>query len=241
MAFRIFFIAWHVCVCLSFVWIIILPFRGWHWLYRFYLGGILWGLRVFTGITHEWRGLQHIPPAPFILASKHQSAFETFALPWLIPSLVFVVKQELLNIPVWGWFLGRTGAIGLDRGTKASALKKLLRQADARAKEQRPFCIFPQGTRTEPGAQRPYKPGVAALYAHLGWPVVPLALNSGLAWPGRGWPLPHHRGQHIVLEFLPVIPAGLDRETMMQQLEHAIETKTKALEDDQDNSPSRRA
>ena len=123
-----------------------------------------------------------------------------------------MLKRELLRIPFYGWFLWKGAAIAIDRGAGASALRKMTRAGQGGAGRGRPVLIFPEGTRKKPGAAPDYKPGVAGLYAMLGVPCVPVALNSGVYWTG----FTKHPGT-IVLEFLEPIPPGLKRADFMRE------------------------
>ena len=137
-----------------------------------------------------------------------------------------MLKRELLFIPIVGWAMARAGNIAVERGDGAKALRGLVRQAKAAIAEGRSILIFPEGTRTPVGSQRPYQVGTAALYRQLGVPVVPVALNSGLFWGRRKfikWP------GIIDVEVLPPIPPGLDRETFMATLRERIEGATARL------------
>jgi 1-acyl-sn-glycerol-3-phosphate acyltransferase len=185
---------------------------------RFWARSVLSMLTVLTGLRYRVVGT--VPREPVMFAVKHQSAWETVALSLIVHDPVFVLKQELARIPVFGWLLLRTGNIAVDRTGGGAALRSLLAAAQQRIGEGRPIVIFPEGTRTAPGTRHPYHPGVAALYGALDVPVVPVALNSGLFWPRRSLAL---APGEITLEFLPAIPPGLPRRAFMAQLEGAIE------------------
>jgi 1-acyl-sn-glycerol-3-phosphate acyltransferase len=137
------------------------------------------------------------------------------------------MKKELMLIPVYGWLARKQRMIPIDRKAGASALRGLLRAAEAAKGEGRQIVIFPQGTRVAPGADAPYQPGVAALYARLGCPVVPVALNSGCFWPRRSFV--KYPGR-IVIELLEPIPPGLAKGAFLAELERRIETATARLE-----------
>ncbi len=196
---------------------------------RFWIAGALAILKVTVGITHEIRGQKLPPDGPKILAVKHQSAWDTLAVNLLVRDPAIVLKKELLSIPIFGWCLSRCRQIAVDRKGGAGALKRMVEQAQARAAEGRPIIIYPEGTRTKPGASVPYHPGVAALYSALDLPVVPVVLNSGLFWPRRS--LQMHPGT-ITVEYLPPIAPGLDRRTFMRTLETAIEEAALRLHDE---------
>ncbi len=145
----------------------------------------LWLLRHVCGLDVEWRGLEKIPPGGIIVAAKHQSAWETFALLTLLGDPVFILKRELMWIPVFGWCLRKAGMIPVDRGAGRAALAAMTARARAALAAGRQIIIFPEGTRRPAGAAPKYKFGVAFLYADCGAPCVPIALNSGLFWPRR--------------------------------------------------------
>ena len=182
--------------------------------------------RAVAGIDYELRGAKHLPREPAIIAMKHQSAWDTLAVPALLGDVAIVLKRELLWIPLYGWYARKAGMIPVDRGAGASALKSMVRRARDVIAEGRPIVIFPEGTRTAVGAKRPYHPGVAALYTQLGLPVVPVAVNSGLFWPRRSF---IKRPGRIVVEALPPLPPGLDRKAFLAELQSRIETATERL------------
>lgn len=196
--------------------------------------GVDWMLRTVVGIEVELRGREHMPAGACIVASKHQSAWDTLAWHALVPDPALVMKKELMRIPVYGALARHAGMIAVDRDAGASAMRGLLRAGQRAKEEGRPIVIFPEGTRSAPGAPPNYQPGVAALYRALHLPVVPVALNSGLVWPRRHFLRPPGR---IVLEFLPPIPPGLARDAFMAELENRIETATDRLMADARTKP----
>ncbi|TAN47016.1 MAG: 1-acyl-sn-glycerol-3-phosphate acyltransferase, partial [Rhodospirillales bacterium] len=149
---------------------------------RFWIRIMLWLLRQVAGLSHEFKGLEHLPQGPFLIAAKHQSAWDTLIFHLLLPDPAFILKKELLTIPLFGWYLAHHGMIAIDRGAGAGALKKMLREAQKALERGSIPVVFPEGTRTAPGDSLPYHPGIAALYADLKVPVVPVALNSGVFW-----------------------------------------------------------
>ncbi len=206
---------------------LVLPYRLVLVSKQLWLRVVLWQIRRVIGIDFEQRGTENIPAGPVIFAAKHQSAWDTLGPSYVQPEMVFVLKRELTWIPVWGWYLIRIGMIPIDRARGITALKRVVERARRTIALGRSVLIFPQGTRTPPGAKRPYLPGVAALYAGLGVPVVPVALNSGLFWPRRKlvkWP------GTITVEYLEPIAPGLDRKTFMRTLADRIESATARLE-----------
>lgn len=186
----------------------------------------LWLLRVICGTHIEVRGLKNIPEGPVLVAGKHQSVWETFAvLPYLDDPCV-VLKKELSWIPFFGWFIFKFRMITLERSAGPAALRKLLARGVRELAEGRQIVIMPEGTRRAPDAPPDYKPGAAALYGTLGCPCLPFAVNSGLFWPRRKFL--RHPGT-IILEFLPPIPAGLPRKAFQDRLQSDIETATAKL------------
>jgi 1-acyl-sn-glycerol-3-phosphate acyltransferase len=191
-----------------------------------WIEGTLFLLKHVVGIDHRVVGAENLPGIPAIYAVKHQSAWETLFLSRYLDYPAFVLKKELLSIPLFGWFMQKTGMIAVDRKAGASALRGMARQAAETLESGRSILIFPEGTRVAPGQSRPYQPGVAALYTQLKVPVVPVALNSGLYWGRRAF---IKQPGTIVVEILPPIPPGLDRKALMKELETRIETATMAL------------
>lgn len=186
----------------------------------------LWLLRAICGISFEVRGREHIPSGPALIASKHQSAWDTIIYWVLLRQPVFVLKRELIFIPVFGWQLLLLKSIYIDRKAGASAMKRMLRGAKERIAAGSAIIIFPEGTRTAPGATSTYHPGIAALYQNLGIPVVPVALNSGLHWSKNAFT---KRPGVITIEFLPPIPPGMKGREFLPLLQKTIEAASAAL------------
>ena len=186
----------------------------------------LWLLRVIVGTKLEVRGLDKLPDGAYLVASKHQSAWETFALIPLFRDPALLMKRELFWIPFHGWFSRKFEMIPVDRDKGPTALRRMLREAKKRIADAREIIVFPEGTRRAPGAPPDYKTGVVLLYAALGVPCVPVALNSGLFWPRRSV---IRRPGTIVVEFLDPIPPGLDKAEFLHRLESAIEDASNRL------------
>ncbi len=186
----------------------------------------VWLLGVIVGTRMEVRGRERLPAGPFLVAAKHQSAWDTFALVPLFRDPALVMKAELMSIPVYGWFSRKFGMIPVKRETGPSALREMIRLARARADEGREILVFPEGTRRPPGAPPDYKPGILLLYDGLRLPCVPLALNSGCFWPRRSW---MRRPGTIVVEILEPIPPGLPRAAFKAAMIERIETASEAL------------
>ena len=182
--------------------------------------------QALCGVEVEIRGLERLPKGAALIAAKHQGMFDVIAPFTFLEDPCFVLKKELMILPVFGWFAWKARMIPVDREAGAKALKKLVTDTRDRLKEARQIVIFPEGTRTEPGASPDYKPGVAALYRDLEVPCWPIATNSGLCWPAHGF---MKRSGKVVFEILEPIPAGLKRAEFMSELESRIETASKAL------------
>lgn len=203
-----------------------LPPRAILWVARFWAQTNVWLLRIVCGVRLEVRGREHVPSGPLIVAAKHQSAWDTFALMTLFPHPVYVLKRELQMIPIFGWYTIKAGMIPVHREKRGSALAALTRRAAAQIRIGAQLIIFPEGTRRAPGAPPDYKPGVALMYKEFGVPCLPVALNSGLFWPRRTF---RRLPGTIVVEFLEPIPPGLDRRTFMARLERQIEQASARL------------
>ena len=146
--------------------------------------------------------------------------------PLLLDKPAYVLKRELIRVPLFGSYLKQCGMIPVDREGGGAALKQLLRAARTAVAQGRSILIYPEGTRTPPGERRPYHPGVAALYGDLGVPVVPVALNSGLFWGRRAF---HKKPGTITIEFLPPIAPGLPRREFMRELQERMEGASQRL------------
>jgi 1-acyl-sn-glycerol-3-phosphate acyltransferase len=186
----------------------------------------LWLLRIIVGMRMEVRGREKLPKPPYLVASKHQSAWDTFALIPIFTDPALVMKAELRHIPFYGWFSRKFEHIFVERSRGPAALRKLERDAQERAAAGREVLIFPEGTRRPPGAEPDYKPGAVALYEELKLPCVPMALNSGLYWPRRQ--LMRYPGT-VIVEILDPIPAGLPRAEFRTELRARIETAANRL------------
>jgi 1-acyl-sn-glycerol-3-phosphate acyltransferase len=191
-------------------------------------------LRVVAGIDYEIRGREKIPDGAIIVAPKHQSAWETFALLPLFDNPTFILKRELQWIPIFGWLTIKGRMVPVDRSKGSQALIAMAERARIELADRRQLIIFPEGTRRAAGAEPRYKYGVAHLYAAEGVPCVPVALNSGLFWPRRS--LRRFPGK-IVVEILDPIAPGLDKEAFMHRLQDTIETATARLLDEAKAKP----
>jgi 1-acyl-sn-glycerol-3-phosphate acyltransferase len=186
---------------------------------------VCFGLRWICGVKIEVRGTA--PTGAALIAAKHQSMLDICGPFTLLPDTCFVMKKELLRIPLFGLYAMKCRMIWLDRSGHSAALRKLVTDTQDRMQDDRQVVIFPEGTRTPPGQAGHYQPGIAALYRDLGLPCIPCATNSGVHWQGKGgfmrWP------GTVVFEYLEPIPAGLKRGEFMKQLEERIEAASNAL------------
>lgn len=209
-------------VLMIFPWHVMLrTIAGWASLLKFLARWII-------GLDVRVRGMDKVPDGPVVIASKHQSAWDTaiFLIFW--PRACYVMKKELWAIPFWGWYARHCRSIPVDRAGGAAALKKMLATVKERIAEGREIVVFPEGTRVKPGENRKFHPGIAAIYQAADTPVVPVALNSGLFWGrrsiGRKYP------GAITVEFLDPIERGLDRKAFMTRLKSDIDGATRRLE-----------
>lgn len=186
--------------------------------------------RLFLNLDYEVRGWEHVPQGTsFLVAAKHQSAYETMKLHILFGDPAIVLKRELLSIPLWGLFLAKIDPVAIDRGNREQAMKSLLAGVKHVQDQGRPIVIFPQGTRVKTdvtAAEKPYKGGIARMQAASGLPIVPMALNTGLFWPKNSL---IKRPGKVIFQFYPAIPAGKQTETLIKDLETIIETGSNAL------------
>ncbi len=193
---------------------------------RFWANGVVWLMARVAGISVDIRGRENLAEGGVIVASRHQSTWETLIYHRILDDPAVVMKQELLSIPIYGWYSQKARMIPIDRRGGARSLRAMLRAARQARDAGRPIVIFPEGTRIPVDAEPTLLPGVAALYRDLDVPVVPVALNSGLFWPRHG--ISKHPG-NLVLEFLPAIPPGLERKPFMAELEERLNDGTRAL------------
>lgn len=144
---------------------------------------VLWLLKVCIGLKYSVSGIENIPDKPSIVCCKHQSGFETIALNVIFPLQVFVLKQELFYIPVFGQGLMLMSPIAINRKKRSNAIKQMLEQGRKRLSEGFWISIFPEGTRMPPGVRGKYKQGAARMAQTLHMDIVPVSVNSGIFWP----------------------------------------------------------
>jgi 1-acyl-sn-glycerol-3-phosphate acyltransferase len=205
---------------------LVMPRRAIVGVARFWARTNLWLLRVICGVKVEFRNSQKIPRGPLLVSAKHQSSWETFALLLILHDPAYIMKRELMWIPFFGWYAWKAGMIRVDRSKGSRALADMNARARHEARRNRQVIIFPEGTRRAPGAAPKYKYGVAHLYAEMGVPCLPIALNSGLFWPRRS--VRRYPGT-IRVEVLDPIPPGLEKNVFFERLQRDVEAATARL------------
>lgn len=228
--FNILFFAGSVFWSIALAWTLVLPEKYCTRIVSCVYGGyIILIERYVMGLRLEIKGLEHLPKTgAYIIAAKHQSAFETLNLPYLknLGYPAIILKKELTRIPVWGWYFSGMGQIAIDRGSGTEAMNSIVRGCKRALSSGRSVIIFPQGTRVAVGAEKPYKIGIAKVYRDVNVPIVPMALNSGIFWGRNAF---FKKSGTVTFEFLPVIPPGLPPLQMMEQLEKTVEEASNRL------------
>ena len=178
-------------------------------------------VRIFLNTKVEFKGIENIPKTEkYFVACAHQSMFETFALQSILDYPVFILKKELLKIPLFGLYLKKIKSIEIVRDTTTKDnLNFFNKVANIIKNEKRPLLIFPQGTRVKVDDKVPFKKGVGRIYEALNISCVPVALNSGKVWPKHG--ITKHPGK-ITVSFLKPIKPGLSRDEFIQNVEKKI-------------------
>ncbi|MBK8182440.1 MAG: 1-acyl-sn-glycerol-3-phosphate acyltransferase [Candidatus Competibacteraceae bacterium] len=204
-----------------------LPFVRRYQLSQMWAGFNIWWLRVTCGITYQVTGAEHIPNRPVIVMAKHQSTWETLFFNWYLPPMAWVVKRELLWVPLFGWALALLRPIAINRKLGSAAVKQVIRQGMAHLRRGQWVLIFPEGTRTAPGVRKRYGLGGAVLATHSGFPVLPIAHNAGEFWSRRGF---FKRPGTVHVVFGPLLEsAGRSPQALNQQVEDWIESNMAAI------------
>lgn len=188
--------------------------------------GVNLGLKYICRITYEVRGEENLPDGPFIIASKHQSAWDTAIFLQILDGPAYILKKELLSIPFFGHFLKTLEMVPVDRKGGTKALKEMQACVKDRIAKGRSVIIFPEGTRTKPGERIKHQPGIAFIYKDVEAPVIPVALNSGSFWSKGEF---YKKPGKIVLQYLPPVDRGLDRKAFTKKLEDSIEENSLKL------------
>ncbi|MBT9384823.1 1-acyl-sn-glycerol-3-phosphate acyltransferase [Pseudooceanicola sp. CBS1P-1] len=198
--------------------------RGAYTATRSYARYVRWSLALICGLKTEVRGT--VPDGDVVVASKHQSFLDIIILISALPHAKFIMKDELRYMPIFGWYAQRIGCVPVKRGKRGEAIKAMIQAVQKGRETPGQLVIFPQGTRVAPGADEPYKVGVAAIYEQTGQTCIPAACNVGLFWPRHG--ILRKRGTATV-EFLEPIPPGLSRSAFRATSRQRIETASNAL------------
>ncbi len=194
---------------------------------KFYIHVNLWLLKILCGLTVEVRGTP--PTGNIMIASKHQSFLDVMILFLHLPRARFIMKRELRWVPVFGYYAMRIGSTPVSRGKKGRAVQAMVKDVDAKQADEGQLIIYPEGTRTLPGAKPAYKIGAGVIYTRTGQACGLAATNIGAFWPRRGWT---RKPGRAVLEFLEPVPAGLPLEVFMDTIEERIETASNRLLDE---------
>lgn len=203
-----------------------------YWIAVAWLDQVIRGARVLLGIEVRVTGMEHLPigkTMPAILLVKHQSTLETFLLPTLMPHpLAYVFKRELLNVPFFGWAIGRLDMIHIDRRQRAQAFNKVVEQGKRLLAQGIWIIMFPEGTRIPRGQQGTYKSGGTRLAIQTGAPVIPIAVTSARVWPRKAF---IKRPGTVDVSIGPPIPsAGREADELMREVEHWIEVEMRRLD-----------
>jgi 1-acyl-sn-glycerol-3-phosphate acyltransferase len=207
-----------------------------YWPTMMWLRMAIWGCRVICGVQHRVHGMDNLPTAgesraAVLLASKHQSTWETFAFPTLMPHpLAYVFKRELLYVPFFGWAMGRLDMIHIDRSKRAEAWNKVAAQGKRLFAQGIWVIMFPEGTRIERGQKGAYKTGAARLAIEAGVPIVPIAATSARCWPRKSFLV--RPGVVDISIGQPIPSAGRQTDELMRQVETWIEAEMRRLDPD---------
>ena len=194
----------------------------------------VWGARVICGVRHRVQGIEHLPTAAdghaaVLLAPKHQSAWETFALPTLMPHpLAYVFKRELLYVPFFGWAMGRLDMIHIDRSKRLEAWARIAARGKELFAQGIWVIMFPEGTRTERWHKGRYQSGASRLAITCGVPIVPIAVTSAKCWPRKSFLL--RPGVIDVSIGRPIPSVGRKPDELMREVEGWIEAEMRRLD-----------
>ena len=190
------------------------------------------GARWILGIQYRIHGQENLPlgeQSPAVLLVKHQSTYETFLMPVIMPHpLAYVFKKELLRVPFFGWAMGRLDMIHIDRSQRAQAFNKVVAQGRELLERGVWVIMFPEGTRIDRGERGVYKSGGTRLAVETGAPVIPIAVTSARCWPRKA--LIKHAGVVDVSIGAPIDSRGQDPEVLMRQVEDWIEAEMRRLD-----------
>lgn len=211
-------------ICLLFAPWALVSLHGARMCCKTYSRWVFWSARWMVGIRTEVRGTP--PQGETIVAAKHQSFLDVMMIFTALPTAKFIVKKEIMRTPLIGQYAKRLNCVSVDRGKRGAAIEKMVADVASGVQEAGQLIIYSQGTRIKPGVKAPYKAGVGVLYEQMGHPCAPVATNVGVMWPRKG--IMRFPGTAIV-EFMPVMDAGMDREEFMAKLEHDVEALSNDL------------
>lgn len=229
--FNIAFFVTNIVLCFCLLWCLLLP-KKWAFSILFYgYFNILYKLeKLILGLDFEVKGIEHLPKdGSYIIAMKHQSAYETLKMFHLFGDVRIILKRQLMFLPLWGWYAAKIGMIPIDRGAKGKAIQSMIENAKDIVDAGVPILIYPQGTRVcinDTIEDKPYKQGAIRLYESFDIPIVPVAMNSGKFWARNSFI--KHSGK-VTFKILPIIPAGLDSKQAFKQMRDGIESESKKL------------
>ncbi|MBC9247853.1 1-acyl-sn-glycerol-3-phosphate acyltransferase [Paracoccus sp. 11-3] len=191
-----------------------------------WIGYMLWAARLHMGVTCEVRGTP--PTDDCIIAAKHQCFLDILTIAHAVPRRAFIMKREVMRVPIMGWYAYKVGCIPIDRTRGRDAMKSIASQINRRVADDGlgQLIIYPEGTRTKPGERKSYKHGVQTIRNATGLPIIPVAVNTGLFWPRKGWGI---RPGRAVIEFLPAMPSDIPNDQFLSRLEDEIETNSDRL------------
>ena len=224
--FYIFLSVWTIfmgIICLPFLFISMIYI---HKPINLWILGIFKLLETTCNITHEVKGMENIPEYSILVASKHQSAFETFALFFYINKSIFIHKKQLFFIPIFGQYLKKTNMISINRSEGTASMRKMLKEAKLKMSAGYSIIIFPEGTRKIPGDKPDYKTGFIGIYNETESEILPVAVNSGRYWPKHIF---IKNSGKIIIKILKPIPAKLKKDEILEKIESVIEEETNKI------------
>ena len=183
-------------------------------------------LKLVCNISHEIRGRENIPDEPLVVVSKHQSAFETFALFYYLKKSFFIHKKQLFLIPIFGQYLMKSNMVAIDRKGGAKTMRTILKEVKKRIDDGSSIIIFPEGTRKKPGEDPDYKSGFVGIYNEVNRKILPVALNSGFFWPKNSWIM--KKGK-IIIDIQPPIETGYKKNKIVEMVKNSIENASNNL------------
>ena len=229
--FHLFFYGMNLVLCFAMLWVLSLP-RKWAFnaLFYGYFNLIYLMEKYILGLDFKLEGRENIPQdRSYIIAMKHQSAYETLILFHLFGDIRIILKRELMLIPLWGWYAKKLGMIPIDRGAKGKAVQSMLDNSRPVIESNIPVLIYPQGTRVsihDTPKTKPYKQGILRLYETYNIPIVPVAMNSGVFWPRKSFLI---KPGTVTFKVMPPIPPGQNTDDVFTRLRETLEKESSDL------------